>query len=136
MKRRCGASRLLELFWLDSNSSRLFCCVILSAAKDLDGRSDGRRQLRSKLTKDRLVTLGGISLDSKITNRGRDLKRVKLRYATGLMLLLALTISIASCGGSNNNPRPCRNPFVISQCANSAAVGGTGMPSSPYAPRY
>ena len=63
------------------------------------------------------------------------MKRVKFRYANGLMLLLALTISMAGCGGSNNSP-PCRVTTFSSRCANSTAVGGTGMPSSPYAPRY
>ena len=49
MKRRCGASRLLELFGRIPNSTRFIFGVILSAAKDLDGRSDDRRQLRSKI---------------------------------------------------------------------------------------
>jgi hypothetical protein len=52
---------------------RFIFCVIVSAAKDLDGRSDDRvnyAQL-SKSAKDRLVTLGGVSLDSKFINGGQ-----------------------------------------------------------------
>ncbi|HSU90347.1 MAG TPA: hypothetical protein VLI44_02780 [Sporolactobacillaceae bacterium] len=59
---------------------------------------------------------------------------MKFRDATALMLLLALTISVAGCGGSNNSS-PCRVTASTSRCANSAAVGGTGLPTSPYAPR-
>jgi len=120
-------------FWFIRGCS-LFC-VILSAAKDLDGRSDDRRQLHTALksAKDRLVTTGGVSLDSKLTKGGRELNRTKLRDAAALLLLLALAVSIASCGGSNT--QPCRVTASTSRCANSAAVGGTGMPSSPYAPR-
>ena len=60
MKEKMRRFAPVELLWAGPNSARSVFCVILSVAKDLDGRSDDRRQLRAaiKSAKDQLVALG------------------------------------------------------------------------------
>jgi hypothetical protein len=65
--------------------------------------------------------------------RSANSMSMNLRHAAALMLLV-LAISMASCGGSNNPP-PCRKSSSVISFCNSAVMGRTALPDSPYAPR-